>query len=477
MSSGHEGRTDRRVPAGAFRLAIAWALVVGLPGAASAVRAEEYHVGPDHPIKRLEMAPFSRLEPGDLVAIHWRPEPYHAKWVLTCRGTKEKPIVIRGIPGPNGELPVIDAEGAVTATGQSFWSGQRGIIKIGGSNEPPDRVPAWIVIEGLDLRGARPGRNFFGRDGLQEYSDSASSIFIEKGQHITVRSCRLHDCANGFFTAAEAAEILVEGCHIFDNGIEGSGFQHNCYTEAAGITYQFNRLGLLRDGCNGTNLKDRSAGTVIRYNLIEGGNRQIDLVESQEGDTIKTDPRYHQAFIYGNLLIEPNNAGNPQIVHFGGDSGPEPDFRQGPVWIYHNTIISRRRNNTTLLRLSTPLQQAEVFNNLVFVEAEGSRLSILDENGVCRLHHNWLKAGYKECHGALSGTISDSSNLTGQEPGFRDAAAGDYRLNESSPALRQGVPLPQGIADQPVRYELVPPFSFRKRPESGTPDLGAFSTP
>jgi hypothetical protein len=452
-------------------IAIPWMTAFGV------VEAAEHHVGPDQPIKRLELAPFSSLQAGDVLAIHWRPEPYRVKWVLACRGTKEKPIVIRGLPGPQGQLPVIEANGAITATGQDFWSGGRGLIKIGGSNNPPDIIPAHLVIEGLELRGARPGRNFFGRDGLQDYSDAASAIYIEKGEHITIRSCRLHDCANGFFTAAEAREILVEGCHIENNGLEGSGLQHNSYTEAAGITFQFNRFGPLRDGCGGTNLKDRSAGTIVRYNLIEGGNRQLDLVESQEGDAIKTDPLYHQAFVYGNLLIERNNDGNPQIVHFGGDSGPQEDFRQGPLWFYHNTIVSRRRTNTTLLRLSTQQQSAEVFNNIVFVEADGPRLSILDETGSVRLHHNWFRKGYKECHGTLQGSISDSDNLTGDTPGFRDAAASDFRLLEGSPARNAGLPLPRPLEAHAVKYELVPPFNFRKRPADGSPDLGAFEFP
>lgn len=460
-----------------FRLPQAIGVMAALLISATHLHAKEYAVGPDQPIKRLEMAPFGRLEAGDVVAIHWRPEPYRVKWVLACRGTKEKPIVIRGIPGPQGELPVIEADAAITATGLSYWSGARGIIKIGGSNEPPDIMPAYIVIEGLELRGARPGRNFFGREGLTDYSDAASAIFIEKGEHITIRSCRIHDCANGFFTAAEAREILVEGCHIDGNGLEGSGFQHNSYTEAAGITFQFNRFGPLRDGCGGTNLKDRSAGTIIRYNLIEGGNRQLDLVESQEGDTIKTDPRYHQAFVYGNLLIEPNNAGNPQIIHFGGDSGPEEDFRQGPLWFYHNTVVSKRRNNTTLLRLSTPRQNAEVFNNIVYVEAEGARLSILDENGTVKLHHNWLKTGYKDCHGTLAGTVADVDNITGELPGFRDPVKVDFRLLETSPARGRAMALPSALAEYPVKYELAPPQGFRKRPGDGKPDLGAFEAP
>jgi hypothetical protein len=118
-----------------------------------------------------------------------------------------------------------------------------------------------------------------------------------------------------------------------------------------------------------------------------------------------------------------------------------------------------------------------VFNNVVFVEAEGSRLSILDETGTARLQHNWLKKDYKECHGTLMGSISDSDNVTGDSPGFRDEAQGDFRLIEDSPARNAGMPLPKSLEGHPVKYELVPPFGFRKRPADGKPDLGAFELP
>ena len=69
----------------------------------------------------------------------------------------------------------------------------------------------------------------------------------------------------------------------------GSIYEHNAYTEALGIVYQFNHFGPLCASCLGNNLKDRSAGTVVRYNWIEGGNRQLDLVESDSA-TYRADP-------------------------------------------------------------------------------------------------------------------------------------------------------------------------------------------
>ena len=104
-------------------------------------------------------------------------------------------------------------------------------------------------------------------------------MFIEKGAHIVVRNCILDDNGNGLFIANGTSDVLVEGNSIYGNGNSGSIYEHNTYTEALGIVYQYNHFGPLCANCLGNNLKDRSAGTVVRYNWIEAGNRQLDLVD------------------------------------------------------------------------------------------------------------------------------------------------------------------------------------------------------
>ena len=64
--------------------------------------------------------PWATLGPGDTVRIHWRPEPYKEKWVICRQGTAELPITVIGVPGSNGELPVIDGVGAVTPPNLNF---------------------------------------------------------------------------------------------------------------------------------------------------------------------------------------------------------------------------------------------------------------------------------------------------------------------------------------------------------------------
>ena len=277
--------------------------------------AAEYEVGPGKSFERIGQAPWASLEPGDTVLIHWRAEPYREKWVVCRQGAEDAPITIRGVPNEDGLLPVIDAGGAVTAQPLNYSNEERSLIKIGGANVPADLMPKHIVIENLDLRGARPGNFFTDDSGAQrEYVRNAASIHIEKGEHFTIRNCVLSDSGNGLFTGSLAAtptrNVLVEANHVFGNGIVGSGFEHNSYTEALGITFQFNRYGPLRPGANGNNLKDRSAGLVVRYNWIEGGNRQLDLVETNS-PVILEHESYRNTFVYGNVLIEPAGAGNP----------------------------------------------------------------------------------------------------------------------------------------------------------------------
>ena len=143
--------------------------------------AATYTVGPNRQYKELDEVPWQSLLPGDTVAIYWRAAPYKGKFVLCRVGTRTMPIVVRGIPNPSGDLPVIDGDDATTSTALNFWNEARGIIKIGGANQPPDTTPEYIRIEDLEIRSGRPGYFFTGRDGRQ-----AQCFLLDAGQHLVV---------------------------------------------------------------------------------------------------------------------------------------------------------------------------------------------------------------------------------------------------------------------------------------------------
>lgn len=443
--------------------------------------ATDYHVGPNESLTTISEVPWTTLQPGDNVYIHWRATPYNEKWVINRSGTISNPISIIGINGPQGEQPVIDGNNAVTVSNVNFWNENRGVIKIGGSSVPADGLPSHIIIENLDIRSGRPPYQFIDQNNqIKSYVNNAASIYVEKAKNLIIRKCTLHDSGNGLFIGAfdgATQDVLIEKNHIYDNGNVGSLYEHNTYTACINITYQYNHFGPLRSGANGNNLKDRSAGLVVRNNWIESGNRQLDLVDAEDSQVLVDHPSYHTTYVYGNILIEPNNAGNSQIVHYGGDSGTTSIYRKGTLYFYNNTVISTRTGNTTLIRLSTNAETAEVFNNVIYTSASGSSFAMIDDTGVFNTHHNWLKTGWVNCHcGTPSGTINNLGNIiTGSNPLFVDFASQDFKLTATSPLINQGGTLPSVLLpDNNITNEYVKHQESATRMVSNALDIGAY---
>ena len=432
-----------------------------------------YDIGPGRPYRNPSEVPWESLQPGSLVRIYYRSQPYADKWVIAVAGTAEAPIVVRGIP-EDGKLPIITGVNAVTRRELNYWNENRSVIKIGGSSVPA-QFPTHIIIENLDIRSARPPYTFSDDNGnAGSYATNAASIHVEMGERITIRNCILHDSGNGFFASSQSSALLLEGNYVYDNGIEGSIYHHNSYTESLGITFQFNRYGPLRSGCRGNNLKDRSAGTIIRYNWIEAGNRTLDLVDSDHADLIDH-PSYSNTHVYGNVLIKHDVQENGQVLHYGGDSGNYDNYRKGILWFYNNTVVSYRSGNTTLLGLDTNDEHAEAFNNIVYVTTAGSRLAIMGENGVVNLYSNWLAQGWREVHGILQGTLTASDNIDGDFPGFNDFSNQDYSLSVISPCVDTGNdPDSSLLPDHNLPFQYVRHQAAGPRPLDETIDLGAF---
>ena len=423
-----------------------------------------YHVGPGQDYATPNDVPWENIAPDTLIKIHWRDDPYRNKWVINTTGTEASPVVVLGVPD-NGRLPVISGEDASTRQALDYWGEERSLIKIGPYNIPANNNAAYITIACLDLMSAKTGYTFTTDNGSSStYASNAAAIYIEQGEHISIKNCDIHDAGNGIFSTSSSSEIVISANHIWDNGISGSIYQHNSYTESLGITFEFNHYGPLCNNCLGNNLKDRSAGTVIRYNWIEDGNRQLDLVDSDYSELINNE-RYQSTFVYGNLLIEHEDQGNRQIVHYGGDSGDETRYRKGTLYFYHNTIYSNRIKNT-LLRLSSNDESAELHNNIIFAED----LSIVDESGIVSMYNNWLTTGWVYSHGTLSGSITNSGSIEGSDPGFVNAANSNFYLTAGSACTGSADTVPQS---HPAEWEFLAPQSGEQR--TSLNDLGAYN--
>ncbi len=452
---------------------------------APAAQATTYEVGPGMPLASVGAVPWESLVAGDTVLIYYRATPYKEKFVLSRVGTQAAPITVRGVLGPNGERPVLDGNGATTRAQLSYTSRVRGVIKIGSSTVPfadgTTVMPQWLVIENLEIMNAHAPNTFTGPGGASEsYTAPASAIYVEFGENITVRNCDLHNNGNGFFAFSSntlaSRNILVEGNSIHDNGNVGSNFEHNVYVESIGITFQYNHLGNLLPGAGGNNLKDRSAGLVVRYNWIEHSNRQLDLVHAEDSSLVRADPRYRATHVYGNVIVEHPNSGNNDICFYGGDGGSAQNFRKGTLYFYNNTIVSDRTDATRLFRMATNDESIDARNNIAYVTAAGANLQLLDGFGRLTLTQNWFKTGYTNFTVSRpKGTITNNGTMTGASPGFVSEAGQDYHLISSSTAIDDGAPLdPAVVPAHNVVREYVKHLASVARTITNVIDIGAY---
>ena len=89
--------------------------------------------------------------------------------MLGGQGTAEQPIRLCGVPGPNGELPVIDGEDATTRPELDFpFDGHqvRGLVTVGHKHDDRTKLePTHITIEGLEIKNASPPNSFTDKSG------------------------------------------------------------------------------------------------------------------------------------------------------------------------------------------------------------------------------------------------------------------------------------------------------------------------
>jgi hypothetical protein len=460
-------------------------------------KGKTYDVGPEFANKALASVPWAQLEPGDAVRIHYRPEPYREKLLLTQSGTAQAPITLCGVPDASGNLPVLDGSNATTNSALHFpstYTEPRGVVVISLPKEQRwGYKPSYLVIDQLDIRNGNSNESFTDSLGKKlAYMENAAAVFVERGEHITVRGCILHGSGNGLFVASSSDEamqsrdILVEGNYIFGNGSTGKSKDrhHNIYTEAIGIVFQYNRLGPLREGSGGSALKDRSANTVIRYNWIEGGSRSLDLVEPEDSHPQAAKvPHFGDAFVYGNVFVAGRQSAS-RTFHYGGDTGEFADYRKGTLYFYNNTVIVTAAESdhyyTTFFQLDTDDQVADIRNN-IFYSTGDTRLTWGFEQGIIRLGTNWVNSGIlpgrKEFTGKIEHLSERDQTIVGTNPALRNPGEQDFCPDPSSKVLSAAGDLSRAIPEryQPnTQYEPHRRSTARRRFGAGD-DLGALS--
>ena len=343
--------------------------------------------------------------------IFYSPTPYRGKFMLSGNGTETAPIRVCGVKGSAGERPIIDGQNAKTRLGLAYGHilhQTRSVIVVKPllAYDSWTKYPTYIQIDGLDIRGANPSNTFTDASGtVQSYVDFGACIWVDRGHNITIADNVIHDCTNGIFTKstddgefAVTKNLRIAGNYIYGNGVAYDVHMHNSYVQSVNVVYEFNRYGPLRANAPGNMIKDRSVGTVIRYNHLKGGAHSIDLVEAEDFPyAALANPAYRTTYVYGNIISTEGVWGS--AVHYGGDhygsaAGSmwgEPIFRKGTLYFYSNTVsITGTGSSAALFQISSTDEKAEIWNN-IFTFGSGVQYPALRQNS--ELSSAWVSGG------------------------------------------------------------------------------------
>lgn len=460
-------------------------------------RGKTFRVGPGQDYNDIGDVPWAELAAGDTVYIHHRAEPYRAKILISARGTSKQWVRILGVPGADGSLPVVSGDEAVTSRNARFrWNKPDliewlGVVQIAvgadgdGSRAQP---PAYIEIANLQVQDGFKDFRFQASNGSWlNYNGFAACIYARSVDHLVVRNTVLTNCGQGFYNwtgdgaspdwwSALQRKTVLSGNYFYNNGNPGSYLEHQAYTESDGVTIEYNRFGPQRNGARGSQIKDRSIGTVIRYNTIAQSREgwSLDLVEPEESYSVLGDkPEFKQTFVYGNLIVS-RGVPDPNIVHWNEDhqSGhgraAVPD---GTLYYYHNTLIifSDRSDprpytifNGTWGGYDCPSGDSpgviDLRNNIfsTISTAAGDRTPPI-KLGYCgseniALGKNWISPG-----AIPTGVLSGWSNLI--SPADNDAgflSNHDFRLENGSSAMAVAGELASATATNSLGVSLIP---------------------
>ncbi len=409
-----------------------------------------YNVGPGQTYTALNQVPWDKVVGGDTVKVFWQATPYLDKIVLNNSGTQAKPIIIMGIVGPNGQLPVISAAGAIENPQAKFWSSQvsaQGIFTIapiGYTNQV-----SWITIANFELKDALRENWFINSKGQKIwYNWGAAGVAMYHATDITISNCIIQNNENGIFgksegwTQGDLRNITIKGNTFKNNGVPNKDHYHNTYIEGINTIYEYNKYYSPKAWSAGCNLKDRGCGTIIRYNWFEGGVRILDLVDPEDGaPSFLQDPLWGNVYVYGNIIVNPQ-AGAASMIHFGFDGLWQN--AQKNLYFYSNTVVNINdqtaggRWYTYVFKCdndnSTVWASNNIFHSFAPVAGHWSGdFYLMAGGGRLNLGLNWVPTWTQ--NGNVYAIKGTQNLLKGSDPGFVDQANKDFRLKKDSPCL------------------------------------------
>lgn len=472
-------------------------------------------VGPGQEHTELDTVPWLDLVAGDTVHIDYRDEPYRCKIPLHAQGTAAMPVRIRGMKDFVGRRPHVTGDGAVTpncALSQDSvndffynhtYTEDLGVIFIYRAPwDNSESKPKYIQITGLKITGGHQAYTYTDQFGsVKNWSQGSSGIYAVVVENFLLEDCEVTDNGNGFFNNTKddverfaSYFITIRRCWLHDNGNVGSYYEHNIYMQCVRPVIEGCEIGQLRPGALGSSLKDRSSGTVVRYNKIRSAARAIDLVDTEGGATsVQADPLYPYAWVYGNLIIndlksDPTRTSSGAMIHWSGDNDPST-YRNGTLFFYNNTVIvvadTTDSYHLGLFDLVNSASKVEMAGNII-AKYGTAFLSLANIGTVVNMYGtNWITTGWTSAWSGSATINQYGTLLEGTDPLLVNGTNATYHIVEGSPALSVGYtgpssfPAPSVSAHLAVEYEPVDTqgggYQVRTTLGAGW-DLGCFET-
>ncbi|HTP39508.1 MAG TPA: right-handed parallel beta-helix repeat-containing protein [Steroidobacteraceae bacterium] len=422
-----------------------------------------YNVGPGQTYTDTTNVPWLSLQAGDVVNVYYQSTPYHTYIALMAQGTASNPVIINGVTSNDGNgncsRPEISGTNAVysadrsTVTYDNAYTRTDDVFEIWYGQGHYGQKPSHITIQNLKITNAASG-SYAGGTGINAIT----------ADDLTVQNCEItNNNGWGIFTNTKndspagqetSYRTVVRGNQIYNNGVNGSYLYHNLYIQGYRPVIEGNYIGALQSGAQGSSLKDRSSGTIIRYNTIVAAARAIDLVETEGGHgTVDADPLYRDAWVYGNIIINDDTTGqgSGDLIHWGYDNcfywpcnppGTFVEARTGTLHFYANTIVAnmhgdrwavfdQQSNGSSI----DPHNIVELQNNILWNMGTAQMSMARDIGDVRFLATNWISSGWVAGDTGNTVSISGTANLIEGTDPMLDPTT--YRPLAGSPVIGQ----------------------------------------
>jgi len=367
-------------------------------------------------------------------------------WLIGPNESYKTPYDVRNMV-KDGDSVLIEA--ATYKNHPQVYFGQNGITFLGINGRP--RIEA-----GSALASNTNGKAIFVIGGDEVTVDNIefanAKVPDNNGAGIRQEGCGLL-IQNCFFNSNEMGilggnyspcTVTIQHCEFANNGnANNPGFQHNVYINHIDtLIFQFNYS--INAIAEGHELKSRAHFNAIRYNFIAN-------VNSEDSRTIDL-PNGGTAVLVGNVIEQGESSVNSNILGYGleGLSNRSPHN----IWVVNNTFINKK--------------------------SKGSFIQIKKNTDTLSIQNNIFSG--KITAGLILGsanTIDSNRNMVNEDIShfkFEDSDNFNYRLNEYSPCIDEGLWLNRKVGE----YILTPQFELSNKTEStmrftdNSLDLGAF---